>query len=424
MMRVNLIFDYPSDDLSIKYGAQELADDLFRMYQSQGASFRRIASKLKWSPSKATKLNKHDQKATVEDCRNMALQLGCTIATQVSNLELRQEYLITNQVKTLSDQMIDLKTEPFSPDKDQVMTYEYPPAIVNLLGIRAVDYFIQSQVKIPSVKEKTENMFSGYDYIISFRNLNVPDDDVIFYFGFVIDPSRKTILFCVWAESQQNGCLYGSKRRELKERMQSNQDETNIFEEYASQNESWLPEIIKFGEIGSLILDIADITDENAIESHLINLFKAYSNLVLDYTGADVLTPTLRTEAAIGALEMDQLLHGTATFPPNVINAVKRMRGYRCDVDGSHETFLDNDGNPYVEIVPLLPLINQMQYGGVLKSEVNALCLCPMCASKFENARKIDREDMLTDFYKKNRDKLHSAGVEVSMRDILDMHFL
>lgn len=421
---MKFIFDYPSDDLAIKYCAQEIADDLFKIYQSQGASFRRIASKLKWPPSKATKLNKHDQKATVWDCRNMALQLGFTIAMQISNPELRQEYLITNQVRPLSDQMVDLRTDPFSSDRDQVMICEYPPAIVNLLGIRAVDYYIRSEVRIPSVKEKNENMFSGNDYILSFRNLNVPDDDIIFYFGFVIDPSRKTVLFSVWAESRQNGCLYGSKRRELKERMQSNQDETNKFEEYASQNESWLPEIIKFGEIDSLILDIADITDENTIESHLINLFKAYSILVLDYTGADVLTPTLRTEAAIGALEMDQLLHGTATFPSNVINAVKRMRGYRCDVDSSHETFLDNDGNPYVEVVPLLPFINQMKYGGILKSEVNALCLCPMCASKFENGRKIDREDMLSDFYRKNRDKLHSAGVEIGMRDLLDMHSL
>lgn len=421
---MNFVFDYPSDDLSIKYSAQEIIDDLFKMYQSQGASFRRIASKLGWPPSKATKLNKHIQKATVEDCRNMALQLGCTIAAQVSNSELRQEHLITNQVKRLSDQMADLKTEPFSPDMDRVMTYEYPPAIINLLGIRAVDYFIQSEVKIPSIKGKTENMHAGGEYIVSFRNLNVPEDGIIFYFGFVVDSSRKTILFCIWAESQQNGCLYGSKRRELKERMQVNQDDTSIFEEYVSQNEDWLPELIKFGEIDSLVLNISDFCDENAIESQLINLFKAYSNLVLDCTGADVLTPTLRTEEAIGVLEMEQILHGTATFPPNVINAVKRMRGYRCDVDSSHETFVDNDGNPYVEVVPLLPLINQMKYGSILKSEVNALCLCPMCASKFENGRKIDREDMLVDFYKKNRDKLHSAGVDVGMRDLLDMHFL
>ena len=421
---MNLNYDYSSDDLYIKYSAIEVADDLLKMYQSQGASFRRIANKLKWPPSKPTKLSKHNQKATVKDCRNMALQLGCTIATQDSNPELRKEHLITNQVKSLSDQMVDLKSDPFSPDMNKIMTYEYPPAIVNLLGIRAVDYYIKSEVKVLSIREKIDNTFVGDEYIVSFRNLNVPDDDILLYFGFVIDPDRKTVLLSIWAKSQLYGGLYGSKRHELKERLQVNQEDTDIFEDYASQNASWLPKGIRSGEIDSLVLNIADITDENTMESHLVNLFKEYSNLVLDYTGADILPPSLRTEEALGAIEMDQLLCGTATFPANVVDAVKRTRDYRCDVDYAHETFLDSNGNPYMEVIPLIPFINQMQYGGILKSEVNALCLCPMCASKFIHGRKTDREDMVSDFYKANREKLHSAGIEVGMRSLLDMYSL
>ena len=77
--------------------------------------------------------------------------------------------------------------------------------------------------------------------------------------------------------------------------------------------------------------------------------------------------------------------------------------------------------SPYMEVVPLIPIITETMilFGQSLNSEANAVCLCPMCAAKLRNGCRDDREDMFVQLYRNQREKLRKMDINVSLTQLL-----
>ena len=111
-------------------------------------------------------------------------------------------------------------------------------------------------------------------------------------------------------------------------------------------------------------------------------------------------------------------------IPVDAAKQVMETRKRVCEVDESHELFTGVDGKPYVDVAPIIPIMNETtrKYGEAIESEANLITLCPMCFSKLTHADAETKEDLLMAIYDRGKARLNEAGIKASRLDVLLWH--
>lgn len=104
------------------------------------------------------------------------------------------------------------------------------------------------------------------------------------------------------------------------------------------------------------------------------------------------------------------------------IESVFKREKYKCELNDRHDTFIDNNGVPYMEPYRLIPLTVQSEFGKSLNIEENLCCLCPMCRAKIEHAQDSEKQEMLMKLYLKHKEPLKRAGIEVSPLQLFKLY--
>lgn len=102
------------------------------------------------------------------------------------------------------------------------------------------------------------------------------------------------------------------------------------------------------------------------------------------------------------------------------LNALE-LAGYRCEIDGSHATFIrKNWDKPYTEPHHLVPLSHSDDFDVSLDVEENIVSLCSNCHNQIHYGR--DADTLLTQLYHARAELLKKAGICISLNELLDMY--
>ena len=138
----------------------------------------------------------------------------------------------------------------------------------------------------------------------------------------------------------------------------------------------------------------------------------------------DVLTSLRQINAAAGNGEMLGEYAPIMTAKENAsARKVIETHGFKCEIDAGHETFIDRQtGKPYVEAAYLIPLRAQGDFKKDLNCEANMICICPICNRMLIHGTDSKIEDLLVPLYYSRKDALKKAGIDITLKRLLDYY--
>lgn len=103
-----------------------------------------------------------------------------------------------------------------------------------------------------------------------------------------------------------------------------------------------------------------------------------------------------------------------------IVRQVLRACSYRCEIDGSHETFVARATRlPYLEGHHLVPLAAQDGFKNSLDVYANLIGLCPLCHRKLHHAENKLRRNLLGSVFPLRADRFAKSGIGMSKDEFL-----
>ncbi len=102
-------------------------------------------------------------------------------------------------------------------------------------------------------------------------------------------------------------------------------------------------------------------------------------------------------------------------------NALKNSE-YVCFVDANHDTFLTDEGLPYMEAHHLIPFKYQKDFKYSLQVQANVVCLCPKCHRELHYGKS--RADLLKVLYDDRKEALEKCGIGITFDKLLEYYDL
>ena len=103
-----------------------------------------------------------------------------------------------------------------------------------------------------------------------------------------------------------------------------------------------------------------------------------------------------------------------------IVRQVLQSCSYRCEIDGSHETFITRTTHlPYLEGHHLVPLAVQGDFTNSLDVYANLIGLCPLCHRKMHFADNKLRRSLLASIYTNRATRFANSGIAMSKDEFL-----
>lgn len=108
---------------------------------------------------------------------------------------------------------------------------------------------------------------------------------------------------------------------------------------------------------------------------------------------------------------------------PNEAAEALKIAGYKCEVDESHNTFINKStALPYMEAHHLIPISKGDLFNYSVDNISNICCLCPNCHRKIHFSKDEDRIKMIELLYDKRKGKLEKTGLALSLEYLLGFY--
>lgn len=96
---------------------------------------------------------------------------------------------------------------------------------------------------------------------------------------------------------------------------------------------------------------------------------------------------------------------------------------FTCEINKEHKSFTEKvSGKPYMEVHHLIPLYAQDKFKTDLNCEANMICVCPVCNRRLAYGLNAEKEDMIVPLYYSRREALKEAGIDISLKQLLDIY--
>lgn len=404
---------------------EAVKDELQKESDKQGLRNNDISELTGWSASKTSKITSGKQKASAEDIRTWAMSLGYSPDPFINGSADLRTYNLANYIRPVSEVFQAFLESTNDTVTRAIVKYEMPLAMLTTLGVTISDYAIRANRSFYEINIRSKRKHGENATYVKFwhRSTNMREDTTA-KFGVWISPDREKYLFTVYIERAEIDDELISQRNIFKNVLAVSESDTNRFDNFVRNNTDWVPRYVRAGEIFSLFADTSSFNKDGALEEILIRLYREYCNLVWEINGIDILPDILKLKEELSSRQKVSILTGDADFCNDVKDEVKAREGYKCENDPSHQSFDDESGHIYMDIVPLIPFFAGHQFGKAIMSEKNGVCLCPMCKAQFYNGTKADREDMIFKLYRKHEKDLKEAGIDYSLVQVMSCNNL
>ncbi|MGI6728758.1 MAG: HNH endonuclease [Bacilli bacterium] len=124
----------------------------------------------------------------------------------------------------------------------------------------------------------------------------------------------------------------------------------------------------------------------------------------------------------IPELKPDKVLGEKSSYRRDNEKAKKSiaLANYKCELDGSHQTFNTSNGKPYMEAHHLIPLSTQDYFEYSLDVDANIVCLCPTCHRKLHYGNSI--RDDLKRLYDLRIRRLKQSGIDITFDELIKLY--
>lgn len=103
-------------------------------------------------------------------------------------------------------------------------------------------------------------------------------------------------------------------------------------------------------------------------------------------------------------------------------NQVLAAANYRCEINGSHETFIaEKTGKPYMESHHAIPMRLQPSFTNSLDIYANIICLCPICHRRVHYGVCSERTVMIQQIYHSRAARLAKSGIRLSQDEFIEL---
>ncbi len=414
---MNYLSEYNAGDAYISEYYDAVVDGLKVATSAKGLKQADIAEMTGFGAPKVNKVFKGNQTATADDCRHIARALGCVIRHDPKAKDPREGYKFAYQTESFTALLHRIpEAESFS-EACIIAGYEMVVAILNHLGLDAKDYIIDA-VNRPRGNKKLFGEGSHDDGLrIMFTHRHVFKDSDSFKFGVMISPKNKKIVFGLWCDSETEYYV-----GECREALNVPDSEIDEYLRFAKANERWIPRRYRDNIIDALVEQDDDFDNDRELELALETTFQEYCRLIKAEKNIDLADYSM--QAIPSTLDLMFSISDPGSFPPEVRAELLNEHDRVCDVDSEHELFDGADDKPYVEVIPVIPLVPEAfsRYGEALKSKANSAVLCPMCAAKLRHGNADVKEEIIYSMYSKYKKHLKDAHMDVQLVELLSWH--
>lgn len=101
------------------------------------------------------------------------------------------------------------------------------------------------------------------------------------------------------------------------------------------------------------------------------------------------------------------------------INAMY-LAGFKCEISSNHESFLTQEGIPYLEGHHLVPLRYQRMFNKSLDVEANIVCLCANCHREIHYGK--NSSQLVKLLLNKRVNRLKECEIEINTSELLKMY--
>lgn len=374
---------------------------------SQGLKSVDVSELTGWKNSKISKIKSSKQKLSDDDIKTWARSLGYAHEPFLEKTFDFREYRVGDYIRSVPNCLKCLQNnEPGSMVASGVINYELPLSIIATLGLRASDYCVRTKNGDASKKCPDE--------IKIWRRGIESDASVWPVITFLMSPDNGEYIFSINVESKP-GAHIQNALKEYKGYAGTIITGQADFESYAKENQAWISTEYSKSVVDSFHGRVQSLSDnefyaQEENQRMLIKLFDEYVEIVWHSMGKDI-------KPAIALMKQER---------PSlaVIKKAKALHSYKCEIDPAHDTFLTDEGTPYVEIAHIIPLKAQGEFRNILEVESNYACLCPTCHARMHKGRAEDREDIILKLFRAHKDDLQKAGIDISTSELLKLYNL
>ena len=115
---------------------------------------------------------------------------------------------------------------------------------------------------------------------------------------------------------------------------------------------------------------------------------------------------------------------GKYTRNPKIAQTVLAASRYKCFFDPSHETFINKNGDIYMEGHHFIPMQFQEDFLPIsLDRRSNLVSLCPNCHEKLHKARNKDRLPLLKKIYDHRIKDLNNEGIKIDFDELVRKYY-
>ena len=389
--------------------------------EKQGLRSSDLAELTGWSPSKTSKLTAGRQRLTAEDIRTWSRALGYTPDPFIDGKADIRYYNLGGYIRKPSDAL-----EAYfcvldgEPEHAAIAQYELPLSILAMLGVKISDYAVRANASGFTIDPVTRRGFGNTATYIRFWQRTTADNESMTpEFGLWLSPENDYFLFAVYLNRKSDDGAMPQLRAAYKDTLQVEDKYTDEFDKFAEMHRDWIPGFLRQGEIVSIGSDTNMLPQPGDFENTLIDLFRKYCALVWEVKGIDLLPEKYKQREEISSFRQLDILNGYADFYPEVKEKILQREKYLCENDPAHSTFVDALGRQYMEVVPIVPFEEGMQFGTNIFEQENGVCLCPMCRAQMKYGSLNDREDMIFKLFRKHQKALQEKGIDISLTQVL-----
>jgi 5-methylcytosine-specific restriction protein A len=94
-------------------------------------------------------------------------------------------------------------------------------------------------------------------------------------------------------------------------------------------------------------------------------------------------------------------------------------KGYACENDKTHVTFIGIRGHTFMEAHHLVPIEFQDDFKVSIDVPENILCLCPTCHRSFHNSEVNLRKQLVSQFFNSSNFGLKNRGINITKNQLL-----
>lgn len=198
----------------------------------------------------------------------------------------------------------------------------------------------------------------------------------------------------------------------------------------------------ELGNICSKFYSADNIPSDDVLISDLENILSLYK-LLKTIVGSDILkieelkpkqseeqfqnainkaTPTSLPKGPIEKPAKSETAASAASGWPrksNIAATALSEKGYACENDTAHVTFMGIKGHTFMEAHHLVPMEFQDDFDVSIDVPENILCLCPTCHRSFHNSEINLRKQLVSQAFSTSKSGLQSRGINITKKQLL-----